>query len=144
MPVIANDVGRVDIGFARGARFRWGCRWETSSDGGRTFQPVDLTAWTCVVRMYDQNDELILEKPCAATSSGGVAIAELTASDTLQDVWEGRRQGTWRVLASQSSGEALSVQWSGEQDASTSLLRTVRDIDTGDVELLGWGYWRCD
>lgn len=143
MPVMANDAGRADIGFARGTRFRWSARWEESVDGGRTFRPVDLTGWDCVARLYDMRDVLLLEKPCRADPNG-LAVATLDAGDTLGDEWEGRSQGTWRILARQSSGEALSVLWSGVRDGSTSLLRTVPDLDSGDVELLGWGYWRCE
>lgn len=144
MPVMANDAGRADIGFARGTRFQWACKWETSQDGGQSFNPVDLTAWDCRVQLYDTNDLLLLEKPCSSATSDGIAVSVIDAADTNTEIWEGRRQGTWRVIAAQSNGDALSVMWSGAQDASTSLLQTVPDLENGDVELLGWGYWRID
>ena len=143
MPVMANDAGRLDIGFARGTRFSWSARWEQSLDGGRTYTPVDLTGWDCVALLYDACDSLMLEKPCTG-SANGLATCVLDAGDTLGDEWEGRAQGTWRILARQSSGEALSCWWEGAQDDSESILSTVPDLDSGDVELLAWGYWRCD
>lgn len=143
MPVTANDAGRMDIGIARGTRFEWAARWERSNDGGKTFTPVDLTGWDCVVRLYDSSDNLLLEKQCA-TSTDGLATAVLAGEDTLGDEWEGRTQGTWRILARQSSGDALSAIWDGAQDASESLLTLIPDLDSGDVELLAWGYWRID
>lgn len=143
MPVMANDAGRLDIGFARGARFSWSARWEQSLDGGRSYTPVDLTGWDCVARLYDMADSLLLEKQCS-TSTDGLATVVLDGADTSGDEWEGRSQGTWRILARQSSGDALSAVWEGLQDASQSLLTLIPDLDSGDVELLAWGYWRID
>ena len=82
MPVMANDAGRLDIGFARGARFSWSARWEQSLDGGRSYMPVDLTGWDCVARLYDAYDSLILEKPCTGAANG-LATCVLEAGDTL-------------------------------------------------------------
>lgn len=143
MPVTANEAGRLDIGLARGARFAWAARWTRSRDGGKTYDPVDLTGWDCRVRLYDDMGDLLLDKPCE-TYADGIATAVVEASDTNDDVWDGRSQGTWRIIAGQSSGEALSCTWTGMANGSESVLNVIPDLDSGQVELLAWGYWRID
>lgn len=144
MGVMMEGYGRQDIAFARGTTFWFGARWTQSADGGRTFKPVDLTAYDCHALFYDMADRLLYDRQADETTSDGVAKVCIPAELTGSDTWVGRRQGTWRIVASQSSGEALSVSWAGESDVSESLLESVPDLDSGEVKLIAWGYWRCD
>lgn len=141
MAVITNAVGRGDISFALGTSFRWRIRWTRQANG--VSEPVDLTAWTMRLQVYGAQGQLWLDKDVTDRSAQGVAFPELKPSDTSGVEWKARRSGVWRIVASQPDGDALTVRWSGAQDASTSLLSTMPDLSSGEVQEVAWGYWRA-
>lgn len=142
MAVLYQNAGRKAIAFARGTTFTWGVRWRRQgSDGGLT--PVDLTAWHCWFELRGPLGELWLRKDCSSASADGVAVARLDPEDLKDDRWDTRRGGTWRIYAGQPDGDAVSCEWSAGQDASASLLRVEPDLESGEVQLLAWDYWRA-
>lgn len=141
MAVIFENVGRLDIAFPRACTYQWGVHWYRT-DLERNVQGVDLTAWTLTVELRGPQDELWLSKPVTSKTSDGFAYPIVDAADTAGEAWETRRGGTWRLLAAQPQGDALSVEWSFRQDASTSLLNRTPDLDAGVVKAVAWGYWQ--
>lgn len=141
--VLMDSFARQDFAFARGTTFLFDVGWKQSSDGGLTFKPVDLSSWSCRFLMYDQYDQPVFEELVTNVSSDGRLHVEIPAGVTSQPEWDAYSNGNWRVLATQASGEALSCLWSSEQDASTSVLSLVPDLDSGDVKLLACGYWKA-
>ena len=140
--VLTEQFGRQDIAFARGTTFAWDVAWNRSVDGGVTFNPVDLSSWVCRLLMYDQYDQTIYETQIDA-GSDGLAHAVIPADVSSSDEWRAYTNGNWRVLATQASGNALSVFWDGLQDSSESVLTLVPNLDSGEVKLLGCGYWKA-
>lgn len=141
--VLTNSVARRDIGFTRGMTFRWGVEWTRSADGGRTWQPVDLTAYDIRVQLLAMDETVWLEKACDGTSVTGVAIASIGPADTGGDEWRARRSGVWRILARQPDGEALSTKWLPPDGSGGSVLQTYPDVESGEATVIGWGYWRA-
>lgn len=142
MATVGRIPGRRDLTFARGTTFPWACVWRRRTRGGG-WTPVDLTGWDVRMQLLSPRGDVWLDIPARQAGADGVARFEVAALDTAGDLWRGRRSGTWRVLAAQPDGEILSAGWSGKQDGSDSLLTRLTDPDSGRVELVAWGYWRC-
>lgn len=143
MGVLTTNAARGDIAFTRGMTFKWGVRWRRSTDGGRTFRPVDLTAYTVRVQLLGLDENVWLDKPCDTAGVDGVAIARLQPGDTSGDMWRGRRSGIWRITAAQAEGDALIAVWTPPDGATGSELRTMPDLESGESTVIAWGYWRA-
>lgn len=144
MGVLMTNSGRGDIAFDHGRTFKWAVRWRRSSDGGRVYDPVDLSAYDVRFQLTGMDGIVWVDKPCETQPSKGIAICRLDPGDTDSDVWRGRRSGTWRCVASQPDGEALSAVWNPEDTGlSGSLLQSIPDIEQGESTIIAWGYWRA-
>lgn len=142
MATLYEHAAQRSIAFARETTFAWGVRWQRQSSDG-ALKPVDLTAWHVWFELRGPLDEVWLRKDCRSATSDGIAVAQLDPKDTADDEWDTRRGGTWRIVAGQPDGDALSVEWQSLQDSSRSLLNTAPDLDSGEVKILAWGYWRA-
>lgn len=144
MGAIITNSARADVAFDRGMTFKWGVRWKRSTDGGRTFAPVDLSAYETRFQLTALDGTVWLDKPCEISAADGVAVCRLDPADTGGDEWRVRRSGAWRCLARQPDGEALTTTWNPEEDgADGSLLRRAAAVEQGESTIIGWGYWRA-
>lgn len=103
MSVLSENTGRGDVLIRRGVTTEWGVRWERSEDGGVTFEPVDLSAWTGVIELRSAHADVWLTKPVAGDASG-LAVATIDPVDTADPVWAGRAGGNWLINMTDPDG----------------------------------------
>lgn len=97
------DSGRQDIILRRGVTDSLAVSWMRSSDGGATFQPVDLSAWTGALELLSTGGEVWLSKPVMLDEFGMATVA-VDPADTSDLVWAGRASGVWRIDATDVDG----------------------------------------
>lgn len=101
--VIAQQVARGDALFFRGVTNPWCVRWTRQTQANGPFVPVDLSGWECVFEMLSPAGEVWYARPCDAHGPDGVAAVYIPPGAFAEDVWQARRQGSWRMRASKDT-----------------------------------------
>lgn len=97
--VLTQDTPRQDILIRRGVSEKFGVLWEEDDGTGAGFQPVDLTAWSCVLRIASPMGEMWAEMQ-AIPGSNGVVSVEIAADALMAPEWAARGSGQWSLTAS--------------------------------------------
>lgn len=96
MPGVLEDpAARQDILIRRTVLTEVGIRWERSVDGGRSFEPVDLSdGWSARVRLLSPAGEEWLVLPARITPDHMVLMS-FAPADFSDPVWASRSSGVW-------------------------------------------------
>ena len=92
--VLEDPAARQDVVIRRGARTQWAIRWEQSTDGGRTFEQVDLAGHGARARLTSPTGEAWLDLD-AYISPDNLVVITTNPDDFADPAWASRSGGVW-------------------------------------------------
>lgn len=102
--VLTQETGRQDVLICRGANTDWAVRWTNSTDGGLTYQPVDLTGDVGKLELRSPGGELWMTRAIVGTVDG-LAGVELTPDEFTDPAWASRSGGSWLITMTHEGRE---------------------------------------
>lgn len=94
--VLDRPTARQDVLIRRGADTEWAIRWENSTNGGTTFNPVDMSGDEGTLLLLSPLGEVWLQRTVSGEASGMVVLS-LSLEDFSDPVWATRSGGAWLV-----------------------------------------------
>lgn len=103
MSVLVQATARGDVLLRRGITEEWGIRWEHSTDGGRTFEPVSWAGWSGELQLTSITGEVWAARPVSLEA--GALCRVVIPHDLLAGAeWAARSQGAWSVTLTHDDG----------------------------------------
>lgn len=103
MSVLAQATARGDILLRRGVTTEWGVRWEHSSDGGKTYELVNMTGWIGTLELRSPAGDVWLT--LALEPGNGLCRVVVPADALASPEWAARSSGTWLVNVTDAEGQ---------------------------------------